>query len=139
LTARLAPFTRRGFLQAVGQTSGVVAVHDAMRGLGLMADDPAPPAVTGRAPRGARVAILGGGLAGMAAAIELDALGYRCDVLEARTRPGGRCFTVRGGTASEEPAQAGLTAAYDTGLYLNAGPARIPHHHETTLAWCIRA
>jgi len=136
LTARLAPFTRRGFLQAVGQTSGVVAVHDAMRGLGLMADDPAPPAVTGRAPRGARVAILGGGLAGMAAAIELDALGYRCDVLEARTRPGGRCFTVRGGTASEEPAQAGLTAAYDTGLYLNAGPARIPHHHETTLAWC---
>jgi monoamine oxidase len=136
LTAGLASVTRRGFLQTLGQTSGVVAVHDAMRGLGLSADDPAPPAVSGRAPRGARIAILGGGLAGMAAAIELESLGYRCDVLEARSRPGGRCFTVRGGTASEEPGQAGLTAAYDPGLYLNAGPARIPHHHHTTLAWC---
>ena len=136
MTGSLTSVTRRGFLQTLGQTSGVVAVHDAMRGLGLLADDPAPPAVTGRAPRGARVAILGGGLAGMAAAIELEGLGYHCDVLEARARPGGRCFTVRGGTASEEPGLAGLKASYDTGLYLNAGPARIPHHHQTTLAWC---
>jgi monoamine oxidase len=136
LTHGLAAWTRRRFLQGVGQTSGAAAVHEAMRGLGLLADDPAPPPVTGRAPRGARVVILGGGLAGMAAAIELQSLGYQCEVLEARARPGGRCFTVRGGTASEEPALAGLTAAYDDGLYLNAGPARIPHHHETTLAWC---
>jgi monoamine oxidase len=136
LTHDLAAWTRRRFLHGVGKTAGVVAVHDAMRGLGLLADDPAPPPVTGRAPRGARVAILGGGLAGLAAAIELQSLGYHCDVLEARARPGGRCFTVRGGTPSEEPAQAGLTAAFDAGLYLNAGPARIPHHHQTTLAWC---
>jgi monoamine oxidase len=136
LTHDVAAWSRRRFLQGLGHTSGVVAVHEAMRGLGLLADDPAPPPVSGRAPRGARIAILGGGLAGLAAAIELESLGYHCDVLEARTRPGGRCFTIRGGTASEEPAQAGLRAAYDDGLYLNAGPARIPHHHQTTLAWC---
>jgi monoamine oxidase len=136
LTQAPHPFTRRRFLQGLGQSSGAVAVHHAMRGLGLFADDPAPPPVAGRAPRGARVAILGGGLAGLAAAIELQGLGYQCDVLEARTRPGGRCFTVRGGTASEEPEQRGLVAAYDDGLYLNAGPARIPHHHQTTLDWC---
>ena len=136
LTHALAAVSRRRFLQGLGQTSGAVAVHEAMRGLGLLADDPPPPAISGRAPRGARVAILGGGLAGMAAAIELESLGYHCDVLEARPRAGGRCFTVRGGTASEEPAQAGLTARYDDGLYLNAGPARIPHHHTATLDWC---
>ena len=136
LTHALAALSRRHFLQGLGQTSGAVAVHEAMRGLGFLADDPPPPAISGRAPRGARVAILGGGLAGMAAAIELEALGYHCDVLEARPRAGGRCFTVRGGTASEEPALAGLTARYDAGLYLNAGPARIPHHHTATLDWC---
>jgi monoamine oxidase len=138
LTAGSAGLTRRGFLETVGRTSGAVAAHDAMRGLGLTAEDPAPPAVTGRAPRGARVAVLGGGLAGLAAAIELEGLGYHCDVLEARARPGGRAFTVRGGTASEEPGLAGLAAAFDQGLYLNAGPARIPHHHQTTLDWCRR-
>jgi monoamine oxidase len=136
LTQGLAALSRRTFLQAIGQTTGAVAVHDAMRGLGLFVEDPPPPAVTGRAPRGARVVILGGGLAGLAAAIELEGLGYHVDVLEARKRPGGRAFSVRGGTASEEPAQAGLTASYDDGLYLNAGPARIPHHHAATLAWC---
>ena len=136
LTHALAALSRRRFLQGLGQTSGAVAVHEAMRGLGFLADDPPPPAVSGRAPRGARVAILGGGLAGMAAAIELESLGYHCDVLEARPRAGGRCFTIRGGTASEEPALAGLTARYDAGLYLNAGPARIPHHHTATLDWC---
>jgi len=136
LTLAFSALTRRTFLQALGQTSGAVAVHDAMRGLGLFVEDPKPPAVTGRAPRGARVVILGGGLAGMAAAIELDGLGYHVDVLEARTRPGGRAFTVRGGTASEEPAQAGLVARYDDGLYLNVGPMRIPHHHQPTLDWC---
>jgi monoamine oxidase len=136
LTADVGAVTRRRFLTHVGRTSGTVAVHQAMRGLGLFADDPAPPAIAGRAPRGARIAILGGGLAGLAAAIELEGLGYQCEVLEARARPGGRCFTVRGGTASEEPGQAGLAAAFDPGLYLNAGPARIPHHHQPTLDWC---
>ena len=79
--------------------------------------------------------ILGAGLAGMTVAYELGKVGYDCRVLEARARPGGRVFTVRRGTVSEEdgPSQ---TAAFDDGLYFNAGPMRISHHHHTTLAYC---
>ena len=84
---------------------------------------------------GVRVVILGAGLAGMTVAYQLGKVGYDCRVLEARPRPGGRVFTVRRGTVSEEdgPSQ---TAAFDDGLYLNAGPMRIPYHHQTTLAYC---
>ena len=71
----------------------------------------------------------------MTVAYELGKVGYDCRVLEARARPGGRVFTVRRGTVSEEdgPTQ---TAAFDEGLYFNAGPMRISHHHHTTLAYC---
>jgi monoamine oxidase len=128
--------TRRTFLERVGQVGGGVAMHRAMHALQL-----AGPVSTlafaphGRAPRGTRVIVLGAGLAGLATAYELNKLGYACEVLEARSRPGGRCFTIRQGTMSEEdgPPQ---KAAFDEGLYLNAGPARIPHHHATTLAYC---
>jgi monoamine oxidase len=71
----------------------------------------------------------------MTVAYELGKVGYDCRVLEARPRPGGRVFTVRRGTVSEEDGP-GETAAFDDGLYLNAGPMRIPHHHQTTLAYC---
>ncbi len=37
--------------------------------------------------------------------------------------------------ASEETGAA-QTAAFDDGLYFNAGPMRISHHHHTTLAYC---
>lgn len=106
-----------------------------MTGLGLLASPTqAPFNLTGRVS-GVRVVILGAGVAGMTAAYELGKVGYDCRVLEARGRPGGRVFTVRRGTVSEEdgPSQ---TAAFDDGLYFNAGPMRISHHHELTLAYC---
>jgi monoamine oxidase len=78
--------------------------------------------------------ILGGGLAGMTAAYELGKVGFDCRVLEARARPGGRVFTVRRGTTSEEDGP-GQTSAFDDELYLNAGPMRIPYHHELTLGY----
>ena len=55
-------------------------------------------AVTARRAEGNRVLILGAGLAGMVAAYELTKRGYSCLILEARSRPGGRCWTVRRGT-----------------------------------------
>jgi monoamine oxidase len=106
-----------------------------MTGLGLLAEATQTPLdLTGRVS-GIRVIVLGGGLAGLTAAYELGKVGYDCRVLEARSRPGGRVFTVRRGTVSEEdgPSQ---TAAFDDGLYFNAGPMRISHHHQTTLAYC---
>jgi monoamine oxidase len=89
-----------------------------------------------RAPAGTRVVILGAGVAGLAAAHELRKLGYEYEILEARARVGGRCFTVRRGQASEEVGTAPQKAAFDPDLYLNAGAARIPHHHAPTLDYC---
>jgi monoamine oxidase len=68
-------------------------------------------------------------------AYDLGKVGYDCRVLEGRARPGGRVFTVRRGTVSEEDGAA-QTAAFDEGLYFNAGPMRISHHHHTTLGYC---
>jgi monoamine oxidase len=127
--------TRRNFLTRVAAAGGASLAYEAMTGLGLLAaPTQAPFDLTGRVS-GVRVLILGAGLAGMTAAYELGKVGYDCRVLEARARPGGRVFTVRRGTVSEEdgPSQ---TAAFDDGLYFNAGPMRISHHHHTTLAYC---
>jgi monoamine oxidase len=127
--------TRRRFLARVAAAGGASLAYEAMTGLGLLAA-PAQGTfdLTGRVS-GVRVVILGAGLTGMTVAYELGKVGYDCRVLEARARSGGRVFTVRRGTVSEEdgPAQ---TAEFDEGQYFNAGPMRISHHHHTTLAYC---
>ena len=127
--------TRRRFLARVAAAGGVSLAYEAMTGLGLLAAPAQTPFdLTGRVS-GIRVVILGAGLAGMTVAYELGKVGYDCRVLEARARSGGRVFTVRRGTVSEEEGSS-QTAAFDEGLYFNAGPMRISHHHHTTLAYC---
>src|ERR1051325_1145838 len=130
------PFTRRDFFERLGASAGAALAYDAMVALGVLG---APSSAAGAFPLqgrgdGIRVAILGGGLAGLATGYELGKLGYRCTVLEARMRPGGRCVTVRRGFVSEESSST-QRAQFDNGLYLNAGPMRIPHHHQITLAY----
>jgi monoamine oxidase len=133
----VASWTRRTFLERLGQTGGVAAVDAALGALGLGGAMSTPAfAVSGRAKANTRVIVLGAGLSGLAAAWELQKLGYEVDVLEARPRAGGRCFSIRRGTASEETGRPKQVAAFDDPLYLNAGPARIPHHHATTLEYC---
>lgn len=85
---------------------------------------------------GKHVVILGAGLSGLAAAYELTKLGYACTLLEARERTGGRCWSVRTDSSNVELNQPQQTARFDTGLYFNAGPSRIPHHHALTLHYC---
>jgi monoamine oxidase len=127
--------TRRQFLTRAATVGGASLVYEGMTGLGLLAmPTQAPFGLTGRVS-GVRVLVLGAGLAGLTVAYELGKAGYDCRVLEARARPGGRVFTVRRGTVSEEDGP-GQTAAFDDGLYFNAGPMRISHHHETTLSYC---
>jgi monoamine oxidase len=128
--------TRRTFLETIGQTGGAAAVHHAMRVLQL--SDAARPArfePYGLAPRDTRVIVLGAGLAGLAAAYEMHKLGYDVLVLEARSRPGGRCFSVRQDTIGEESGTS-QKCMFDSGLYFNAGAMRIPHTHEVTLGYC---
>jgi monoamine oxidase len=127
--------TRRHFIERIAAVGGASLAYEAMTGLGLVAAQQAAPFDLRGEVRGVRVAILGAGLAGLTVAYELGKLGYRCQVLEARTRPGGRAHTIRKGTVSEEdgPSQ---TCAFDDGLYFNCGAMRIAYHHTTTLHYC---
>jgi monoamine oxidase len=128
--------SRRGFLNLVGQAGGATAVYNTMAAMGLLPIPSAyagPPELVPGSGSGVRVVVLGAGIAGMTTAYELSNAGYTCTVIEARTRPGGRNGTIRGGDAVEE-IDSVQTCAFDAGpTCTNAGPARIPHHHKAIL------
>lgn len=126
--------TRRAFIQQVSALTG--SSYAAMLSLGMIPEAPATPLQVGGNAAGKRVLILGAGLAGMAAAYQLNKLGYVCTILEARNRSGGRIWTVRGDTQETEIDGQPQTARFDEGLYINAGATRIPHHHQSVMQYC---
>lgn len=130
--------TRRQFLMRVGQAGGYGAAFTMMQSLGLL---PAPEAYAQAAlqpvpGKGTGVVILGGGIAGLVSAYELGKAGYRCTVLEARERVGGRNWSIRRGTKINFANGTQQECAFDEGLYFNAGPARLPSIHKTMLGYC---
>lgn len=132
--------TRRQFLQRVGVAGGAGVMYSTMSALGLTsaAETPAYAApsrieLIGRGTK--HVVILGAGIAGLTSAYELLKAGYKVTLLEARTRPGGRNWTVRGGTVETDLDGQTQKARFSAGQYMNAGPARIPQHH-VTLDYC---
>lgn len=130
---------RRDFLTGVGRAGGYGAAFLVMQRMGLLAAEAAPVANAGLGSgRGITVVILGGGIAGLVAAYELQALGYECTVLEARTRPGGRNWSVRGGDTVTFLDGTTQHCAWDAGHYQNFGPARLPSIHATMLGYCER-
>ena len=68
-----------------------------------------------------KIVVVGGGLAGLCAAYELRKARHNVTVLEARTRPGGRVFTIRGQFAD--------------GLFAEAGATNVDDVHEWTLKY----
>ncbi|HEV2707371.1 MAG TPA: FAD-dependent oxidoreductase [Pyrinomonadaceae bacterium] len=68
-----------------------------------------------------KILVVGAGLAGLSAAYELTKAGHDVAVLEARTRTGGRVYTVR--------------TPFSEGQYAEGGAARIPADHELTLSY----
>ena len=80
---------------------------------------------------GTKVVILGAGVAGMCVAYELGKHGYDCRILEARARPGGRVWSVRGGTAETEIGGTQQVATFSDGQYFNPGPTRVSPNHVT--------
>ncbi len=131
--------TRRDFLSRVGQAGGYSAAFLTMQGLGLMEAQPAPSQPVQAAAgsgKGTRVVVLGGGIAGLVSAYELSALGYQVTVLEARERPGGRNYSVRGADKVVFLDGSTQTCSWETGHYQNFGPARLPSIHPTILGYC---
>lgn len=132
--------TRRSFVNLVGRMGGAAAVYATVHAMGLMRPPEAfagPPALPPNSGRGIRIAIIGGGIAGMAAAYELRKAGYQCTILEARERAGGRNWTIRGGdTIAEIGSSQRVSWDQKADLYFNVGPARLPHHHQAILSYC---
>jgi len=158
-----ASMLRRDFLAAVGRVAGSAAMLRTMAAMGLGtaaascgsssaapgSGGPAipPPPQSTHSPRpgdwppgvgsAKTVVILGAGIAGMTAALELGRLGYGCTLLEATTRAGGRNRTIRSGDVVAETDSTQVCGFdLDDDLYFNAGPARIAHHHEFLLGYC---
>ena len=71
-----------------------------------------------------RITILGAGVAGLAAGLELTKAGHDVVILEAQMRPGGRVYTLR--------------SPFSDGLHAEAGAGRIPSTHDLTLAYVKR-
>jgi monoamine oxidase len=132
--------TRRGFLNLVGRAGGAAAVYHTMAAMGLLPVPAAyagPPELPPGSGDGTSIVILGAGIAGMTAAYELRKAGYDCRILEARSRAGGRSWTIRAGDSVVERG-ATQSCGFDAEphLYFNAGPARLPQHHRAILAYC---
>ena len=129
--------TRRQFLFRVGQVGGYSAAFTMMQTLGLLPIAATKAqAIRGVGGHGTRIVILGGGIAGLVSAYEMTKLGYTCTVLEARDRVGGRNWTLRRGSRVNFTDGTEQTCAFDEGLYLNAGPARLPSIHTHMLNYC---
>jgi monoamine oxidase len=130
--------TRRALIHLVGKAGGVAASYHTMAAMGLLAVPQAyagPPTLP--PGRGRRVVIIGAGIAGMVMAYELGKSGYRPQILEARARPGGRNWSLRGGdTVIETGSTQQVTWDHGEQLYFNPGPARVPYHHEGILSYC---
>ena len=132
------PVTRRQFLTRTAALGGLGVAFTAMQGLGLAsaAFAQAPPTLPADLGTGMHVAVLGAGIAGLALTYQLERAGFRVTLLEARDRLGGRNWTVRNGSTIRMNGESDQVAALSDGLYFNAGPARIPSHHQGLLEYC---
>jgi monoamine oxidase len=131
--------SRRDLLSLIGAVAGSAAMYHAMTSLGFASESryQGPIRLEGD-PKGASVLILGAGLAGMTAALELRKAGYKVRILEFNSRPGGRNWTLRGGDSFTELGGFAQTCEFEQGLYINPGPWRIPYHHRAVLDYCKR-
>lgn len=129
--------TRRSFIRAIAAAGGYPAAFIAMQALGLIPVASAEPLRLQRGVRhGTRVVVLGAGMAGLCASYELARAGYDCTVIEARGRCGGRNWTIRSGAELRMLDGTSQRCEFDSGLYWNAGAARIPAQHQMILGYC---
>jgi monoamine oxidase len=139
MPSEAAVIRRRDLLSLIGAMAGSAAMYHAMTSLGFASESTykGPVKLEGD-PKGASVLILGAGLAGMTAALELRKAGYKVQILEFNDRPGGRNWTLRGGDSFVELGGYKQKCEFEDGLYINPGPWRIPYHHRALLDYCRR-
>lgn len=125
---------RRELMTLVGKVAGSAAMYQMMSSLALAANSTFDKrfGLSG-APKGTSVLILGGGLAGMVAAYELQKAGYKVQILEYNNRTGGRNWSLYGGDTYTELGGITQRVQFDKGLYFNPGPWRIPYNHQGIL------
>ena len=131
--------SRRSLLKMVGTLAGSTAMYNAMTEMGFAQESGyAGPPTLSAPPPGTSVLILGAGIAGCTAAIELRDAGYKVTVLEYNNRSGGRNWSLYGGDTYTELGGATQHVQFDPGQYINPGPWRLPHHHYGILHYANR-
>ena len=93
-----APMSRRSLFRMIGMAAGSAVMYQAMTDLGYAGESgyTGPTKLSGDV-KGATVVVLGAGLAGLTAALELHNAGYKVQVLEYQHKAGGRNISIRGG------------------------------------------
>lgn len=134
------PMTRRQLLSMIGYAAGASVMYQSMTSLGYAAESSytGPVQLKGKPKKGTSVVVLGAGLAGMVAALELRNAGYDVKILEYQNRAGGRNISWRRGVEHVELGGEKQVCEFDEGQYFNPGPWRIPFHHHAVLDYCKR-
>jgi monoamine oxidase len=123
----------------IGVVAGSAAMYHAMTEMGYAGESTFKgPIKLSPPPAGTSVLILGAGVAGMVAAMELRDAGYKVQVLEYNGRAGGRNWTLRGGDTYTELGGFTQKVCFDPGQYINPGPWRLPYHHQGILHYVNR-
>lgn len=140
---RASSWSRRKFLTRVGLVGGASALYETMVALDMLNTPPAwegIPQLDAQHGAGKSVLILGAGIGGLTTAYILSQYGYRCEILEASARAGGRNHTARRGSTILEKDKNGKETMqeckFDSDLYVNLGPGRLPYHHRRVLGYC---
>src|ERR1700722_19746710 len=132
-----APMSRRSLFKMIGMAAGSAAMYQAMTDLGFAGESgySGPVNLQGD-PKGASVLVLGAGLAGLTAALELSRAGYKVQDLEYQDKAGGRDISIRSGDTVKELGSVIHHCQFDEGFYVKPGPMRIPYHHIALLDYC---
>ena len=107
-----AHMSRRRFLRNVAVAGGAAALYETMVALGVAGPSASwsgPPVLDANQGDGQSVLILGAGIGGLTTAYILNQYGYRCRILEATHRAGGRNHTARRGAATRSSRRARST------------------------------
>ncbi|EJL90434.1 monoamine oxidase [Herbaspirillum sp. CF444] len=134
--------SRRDFIVALSIVAGHKPALAAMNALGAV-DATSPDAALAQirstpaqSGKGKSVIVVGAGMAGLAAAFELERLGFAVQVIEAQVQPGGRTRTLRHGDTVRYEDGSSQSVSFERDLYFNAGAGRIPSTHTSLLGYC---